>query len=68
MRWAAFRAGNPARSTSVAFYADTAAVSQLWLFWHAPLAGAALGALVWKLLLAPDESIANIGGHEPAAA
>jgi aquaporin Z len=42
---------NPARSTSVAFYADTAAVSQLWLFWVAPLAGAAIGALVWKLLL-----------------
>ncbi|MFN4019730.1 MAG: aquaporin Z [Erythrobacter sp.] len=46
---------NPARSTSVAFYADTAAVSQLWLFWAAPLAGAALGALVWKLLLAGGE-------------
>ena len=59
---------NPARSTSVAFYADTAAVSQLWLFWVAPLAGAALGALVWKLLLAPDESLANIGGHDAAPA
>jgi aquaporin Z len=46
---------NPARSTSVAFYADTAAVSQLWLFWVAPLAGAAIGALVWKLLLAGSE-------------
>lgn len=46
---------NPARSTSVAFYADTAAVSQLWLFWVAPLAGAAIGALVWKLLLAGPE-------------
>ncbi len=42
---------NPARSTSVAFYAETAAVSQLWLFWVAPLAGAALGALIWKFLL-----------------
>ncbi|MGY6552831.1 MAG: aquaporin Z [Erythrobacter sp.] len=42
---------NPARSTSVAFYAETAAVSQLWLFWLAPLAGAALGAIVWKFLL-----------------
>ncbi|MEO0419528.1 MAG: aquaporin Z [Pseudomonadota bacterium] len=46
---------NPARSTSVAFYADTAAVPQLWLFWAAPLLGATIGALVWKLLLAPDE-------------
>ena len=45
---------NPARSTSVAFYADTAAVSQLWLFWAAPLAGAALGALIWRFLLADE--------------
>ncbi|TRD10805.1 aquaporin Z [Erythrobacter insulae] len=54
---------NPARSTSVAFYADTAAVSQLWLFWAAPLIGAAVGALIWKLI-SPDEPIENIGGQE----
>ena len=42
---------NPARSTGVAFYADTAAVPQLWLFWVAPLAGAAIGAVIWKLLV-----------------
>lgn len=53
---------NPARSTSVAFYADTAPVPQLWLFWVAPLIGAAIGALVWKMLLAPDESLENLGG------
>lgn len=52
---------NPARSTSVAFYADTAAVSQLWLFWVAPLIGAAIGAIIWKAL-APDESLENLGG------
>ncbi len=39
---------NPARSTGVAFFADTAALSQLWLFWVAPLIGAVLGALIWK--------------------
>ena len=55
---------NPARSTSVAFYADTAAVPQLWLFWVAPLAGAAIGALIWRFLLSPDESLDNIGGQE----
>ncbi len=54
---------NPARSTSVAFYADTAAVPQLWLFWVAPLIGAAVGALIWKFLLSPDESLDNIGGQ-----
>jgi len=31
---------NPARSTGVAFFADTAAASQLWLFWLAPIVGA----------------------------
>jgi aquaporin Z len=33
---------NPARSTGVAFFADTAAIGQLWLFWIAPIAGALL--------------------------
>lgn len=45
---------NPARSTSVAFYAETAAVPQLWLFWVAPLIGAAIGALIWNFLLSTD--------------
>ncbi len=46
---------NPARSTGVAFYADTGATGQLWLFWVAPLVGAAIGALVWRYLLADEE-------------
>ena len=46
---------NPARSTAVAFFADGWALQQLWLFWLAPLVGAALGALVWKALLADRE-------------
>ncbi|MCB2066475.1 MAG: aquaporin Z [Erythrobacter sp.] len=54
---------NPARSTGVAFYAETGAVSQLWLFWLAPLVGAAIGALIWRYLLGPEESLANIGGE-----
>jgi aquaporin Z len=43
---------NPARSTAVAPFADTGAVDQLWLFWVAPLAGAAIGAIIYKKLLA----------------
>ena len=43
---------NPARSTGVALFADTAALGQLWLFWVAPLVGGALGALIWRTLLA----------------
>ena len=46
---------NPARSTAVAFFAETGAVGQLWLFWVAPLAGAALGGLIWSGLLARED-------------
>ncbi|MYN27555.1 aquaporin Z [Duganella levis] len=41
---------NPARSTAVAVYVGDWAVSQLWLFWLAPIAGALLGALVYRLI------------------
>ncbi|MEX0285396.1 MAG: aquaporin Z [Paracoccaceae bacterium] len=41
---------NPARSTGVAFFAETAALGQLWMFWVAPLVGAALGAIIWKAM------------------
>ncbi|GLS24083.1 aquaporin Z [Labrys miyagiensis] len=47
---------NPARSTAVAFFAQTGAVSQLWLFWVAPLVGAVIGGLIWKVLLEPEEA------------
>jgi aquaporin Z len=47
---------NPARSTGVAVFADTAATMQLWLFWLAPLGGAVIGALIWKLVLMPGEA------------
>ncbi|MEX0280935.1 MAG: aquaporin Z [Arenibacterium sp.] len=46
---------NPARSTGVAFFADTPALSQLWLFWVAPLVGAAIGAFVWRAMSASDD-------------
>lgn len=45
---------NPARSTGVALFADAPALGQLWLFWVAPLVGAALGAVVWKALSTDD--------------
>ena len=40
---------NPARSTAVALFADTAAMSQLWVFWVAPIIGGVLGGIIWKL-------------------
>ena len=41
---------NPARSLAVAFFADTAALSQVWLFWVAPIVGAILAGLTWRWL------------------
>ena len=39
---------NPARATSVIFLADSWAAGQLWLFWVAPLFGAALAAAIYR--------------------
>jgi len=39
---------NPARSTGVALFADGGFVPQLWMFWLAPIVGAALGAVIYK--------------------
>ena len=41
---------NPARSTGVALYVGGWAISQLWLFWVAPIIGAVLGGLVYRFL------------------
>ena len=41
---------NPARSTGVAVFAGGAAISQLWLFWVAPIAGAVIGAIVHRAI------------------
>jgi aquaporin Z len=46
---------NPARSTGVALYAGGLAVSQLWLFWLAPLVGGALGGGVYRTLFGATE-------------
>lgn len=39
---------NPARSTGVALFVGDWAVAQLWLFWAAPIVGAAIGAFVYR--------------------
>jgi aquaporin Z len=41
---------NPARSTGVAVFVGDWAISQLWLFWVAPIAGGVLGALVYRFI------------------
>ena len=46
---------NPARSTGVALYVGDWATSQLWLFWLAPIIGAVLGALAYRLIAGEKE-------------
>jgi len=46
---------NPARSTGVAVFVGDWAVSQLWLFWLAPIAGAMLGAVVYRWIGSEDK-------------
>ena len=41
---------NPARSTGVAVFVGNWAVTQLWLFWLAPLVGGVLGALIYRFI------------------
>jgi aquaporin Z len=41
---------NPARSTGVAVFVGGWATSQLWLFWVAPIAGALIGAAVYRFI------------------
>ncbi|AKU54390.1 aquaporin Z [Vibrio parahaemolyticus] len=47
---------NPARSTAVAIYVGDWAVSQLWLFWVAPIVGGVLGAVIYKNLLGKESN------------
>jgi len=46
---------NPARSTGVAVFVGDWATSQLWLFWIAPIVGAVLGAIAYKLIGGKEE-------------
>ena len=46
---------NPARSTSQAIFVGDWALSQLWLFWLAPIVGAILAGVIYKYL-SPNES------------
>ncbi|WP_440121322.1 aquaporin Z [Tenacibaculum sp. Ill] len=41
---------NPARSMSQALFAGGGYLSQVWLFWVAPIAGAIVGGLIYKAL------------------
>jgi aquaporin Z len=50
---------NPARSTGPALFAPQWAMDQLWMFWAAPLLGAVIGALIYRLALSEPRSAAQ---------
>jgi len=45
---------NPARSTGPAIFVGGWALEQLWLFWVAPLVGAALAGVAYRFVGAPE--------------
>ena len=46
---------NPARSTGPALFVGGWAVEQLWLFWLAPIVGAAIAGIVYPLVMGESE-------------
>lgn len=59
---------NPARSFGPAIFEGGQALQQYWLFFLAPLVGAALAALVYRALTAgdtPDEDFHSYAGQSP---
>lgn len=54
---------NPARSTGVAVFVGDWAMGQLWLFWVAPLVGAALAGLVYRWLGGPQPAPVAVTGE-----
>jgi aquaporin Z len=50
---------NPARSTGVAFFNGDGAPAQLWVFWLAPLVGAAIAGVAYPYLFGSHEELAD---------
>ena len=50
---------NPARSTGVAVFAGGWALEQLWLFWVAPIVGAAIAGVVYPMI-AEEPELASV--------
>ena len=59
---------NPARSTGPAIFAGGLALSQLWLFWLAPLVGGGLAGLLYPVLFGAEVSEEPIVGEAVAGA
>lgn len=54
---------NPARSTAVAFFNGDGAPAQLWLFWVAPIVGAAIAGATYGLITHEDRAGVDIEGE-----
>ena len=54
---------NPARSTGVAFFNGDGAPAQLWLFWLAPILGAAIAGATFHLITGVDRRDRDISGE-----
>jgi len=54
---------NPARSTAVAFFNGNGAPGQLWLFWLAPVIGAAIAGATFHLITGVDRRDRDITGQ-----
>jgi aquaporin Z len=55
---------NPARSTGPALFVGGWALSQLWLFWLAPIVGGALGGIVYRWLSADSPAPIAVTGDK----
>ena len=54
---------NPARSTGPAIFVGGWALSQLWLFWVAPIVGAALAGVVYRWVGGPEPRPDDVTGN-----
>ena len=48
---------NPARSTGPALFAGSDYISQLWLFWLAPIVGAVVAGFIWRYMSPADATL-----------
>lgn len=58
---------NPARSTGVAFYNGNGAPAQLWLFWLAPIIGAAIAGATYAVITGVHREDREVSGDVTAA-
>jgi aquaporin Z len=56
---------NPARSTGPALFVGGWALSQLWLFWLAPIVGGALGGAVYRWVSSDSPAPVAVVGSDP---